>query len=362
DALKVDDVSVVDDFFLMGGNSISAAYVCFQLGIHMKQLYSSPTPLGLVMVLLASSSSVGSDSLLRLNSKKTREIIQPKIPNSLHCKSKGLHFRNEIDGYSSTLHKRVKTSSSNDAFRSDESLFRDFPAVHKKCSFSRFNNSTHQDHCAGYSKGIDITMTGSGQVVLQELWKFNTGACVDASALVIFEENNLFLFIGSHSHKFFCIDGKSGTVIWETQLEGRVECSAAILDDFAQVVVGCYMGNIYLLDFSDGSVCWSFRTNGEVKSQPVVDRIRHLVWCGSYDHNLYAIDYKNHSCTFKLACGGSIFGAPAIDDMLEKLYAASTDGRIVALEIKSLPFKSTWKLDMGAPIFSSLSITECERN
>lgn len=28
----------------------------------------------------------------------------------------------------------------------------------------------------------------------------------------------------------------SGTVEWETKLEGRVECSAAIVDDFSQVL------------------------------------------------------------------------------------------------------------------------------
>lgn len=86
----------------------------------------------------------------------------------------------------------------------------------------------------------------------------------------------------------------SGSVCWEIKLEGRVECSAAIVGDFCQVihfivvtllsdmqfhmgksltgsyvlldqvVVGCYEGNIYFLDFSSGRICWTFRTYGEV--------------------------------------------------------------------------------------------------
>lgn len=154
----------------------------------------------------------------------------------------------------------------------------------------------------------------------------------------------------------------SGFVQWEVQLEGRLECSAAILGDFSQVVVGCYKGKIYFLNSLNGIINWTFQTGGEVKSQPVVDNHRHLVWCGSYDHNLYAIDYKNYCCVYKLNCGGSIYGSPVINELDERLYFASTNGSMTALSLKNMQFNVLWLQVLEAPVFGSLSIDQINRN
>ncbi|MDV3153376.1 MAG: acyl carrier protein, partial [Candidatus Phytoplasma australasiaticum] len=52
DALVVKNVNNNDDFFTMGGDSISAAHTCHKLGINMKLLYTFPTPLKLATALL----------------------------------------------------------------------------------------------------------------------------------------------------------------------------------------------------------------------------------------------------------------------------------------------------------------------
>ncbi|KAL7083464.1 hypothetical protein ACP275_14G164300 [Erythranthe tilingii] len=334
DALMVEKVSVDDDFFEMGGNSISAAYASFKLGIHMKLLYTFPTPLRLQTALLSFKSNVKFDAHLGVDSN--------------------------MDNYNPI--KKLKVESKE---QSPRDILWDPNAVHTECTFSRCNRSTHGAQCEeNYSSNTAWSKIRprDGKGFMQVQWKVDMESCVDASPLLVFKGSRVYLFIGSHSRKFVCIDGKSGVVQWETKLEGRVECSAAILGDFSQVIVGCYEGKIYFLNFSNGSVCWSFQTNGEVKSQPVVDKRRHLVWCGSYDHNLYAIDYRNYCCIYKLPCGGSIFGSPAINEMQENLYVASTSGHITALEIKTVPFKKLWKQDTGAPVFGSLSINYPDGN
>lgn len=141
-----------------------------------------------------------------------------------------------------------------------------------------------------------------------------------------------------------------------------MECSAAILSDFTQVVVGCYRGKIYFLDFLNGNICWTFQTSGEVKSQPVIDSQRQLIWCGSYDHNLYALDYKNHCCVYQLPCGGSIYGSPAIDEMNNILYVASTSGQMTAISIAAFPFSILWLHELEAPVFGSLAINSLNGN
>ncbi|KAH6767584.1 hypothetical protein C2S52_018567 [Perilla frutescens var. hirtella] len=370
DALMVEKVSVDDDFFMMGGNSISAAYVSFKLGIHMTLLYANPTPLRLQMALLSPRSYIDTDIDLVAESRSLEGGLAPKesrIASTLVDKTRKILVQADCDGGIYNPFKKSKTESnacSSEKLRPTNSL-RNPTTLQTECSFSRCNKSTHGRQCGGShlcNRVWSNIIPGVGKRFMRELWKVDMGSCVDASPLVVSRGSNIYLFIGSHSHKFACIDGKSGIVHWETKLEGRVECSAAILDDFSQIVVGCYEGNIYFLNFSKGNVSWSFRTNGEVKSQPVVDKCRHLVWCGSYDHNLYAIHYQSYCCIYKLPCGGSIFGSPAINEMQQKLFVASTNGHVTALEIKNMPFKKLWKQDLGAPVFGSLSLNNSDGN
>ncbi|KAM3684926.1 hypothetical protein ACJW31_11G079800 [Castanea mollissima] len=231
------------------------------------------------------------------------------------------------------------------------------------CSVSRCNRVMYEggrnDACqATWSVKIPRDRKGS----MQDFWKVHMESCVDASPMVVFKDPNFYLFIGSHSHKFLCVNAKSGSVQWEVKLEGRIECSAAVLADFSQVVVGCYKGKIYFLDFMHGNICWIFQTSGEVKSQPVVDVRRQLIWCGSHDHNLYALDYKNRCCVYKLSCGGSIFGSPVIDEVHDALYVASTSGRMTAISIMILPFNSLWLKELEVPVFGSPAIDSLNGN
>ncbi|XP_042016870.1 putative acyl-activating enzyme 19 isoform X1 [Salvia splendens] len=370
EVLMVEKVSADDNFFVMGGNSISAAYVSFKLGIHMKFLYTFPTPSMLQMALLSPSSHLETYTDLEVDSRRPEGRIlsrESSISSTLLDKANKMLIQADTDGgiYNPTKKSKTESNACYSEKQSPANSLWNPTAVQTECSFSRCNKSEHGRQCdRSYlcnSIGPNI-VPRDGKGFMRELWKVDMGSCVDASPLVVSSGSNIYLFIGSHSNKFVCIDGRSGIVQWETRLDGRVECSAAIVDELSQIVVGCYQGNIYFLHFSNGNVKWSFRTNGEVKSQPVVDKCRHLVWCGSYDHSLYAIDYKSYCCIYKLPCGGSIFGSPAINEMQQMLYVASTNGHVTALEIKNLPFKKLWKQDVGAPVFGSLSINSSDGN
>ncbi|GER45155.1 AMP-dependent synthetase and ligase family protein [Striga asiatica] len=297
DALMVENVSVDDNFFEMGGSSLSAAYASFKLGIHMKLLYTFPTPSKLQMALLSSGSSLGTDAFLGVNLRKSemapsRESNMPDLHGS---KPKGILF----DANSNKdfhMPKKLKIEPNTCSGHSEPTcggILWNPNVVHTECSFSRCNTSTHVGQCEESYSGDTVwsNIPRDGKGFMQELWKVDLGSCVDASPLVVCKGSDIYLFIGSHSHKFFCINGRSGIVQWESKLEGRVECSATILDDLSQVVVGCYEGNIYFLQFSNGNICWRFRTDGE-----------------------------------------------------------------------TLPFKTLWKQDMGAPAFGSLSINYSDGN
>lgn len=369
DALIVENICTDDNFFELGGNSISAANAAYKLGINMKMLYSFPTPLKLQSALQRKiGSATGSQ---RIHANKSPDLGATNEP-ALHSDTRTGNFPE------SNPHKRMHRALSYSGddnpvkvLKGDSSVYspRDLKfncfwnsdLLHTACSFTRCNKTMHSGKCG--KKLLSQTIrcqTSAGKRSagsMQEIWKVYMESCVDASPLIIFKESNAYLFIGSHSQKFVCIEAKSGFVLWEVKLEGRIECSATVVDNFSQVVVGCYQGNIYFLQFSDGRMCWKFKTGGEVKSQPVVDKQRNLVWCGSYDHNLYALDYKNYCCIYKLSCGGSIFGSPAFDELREKLFVASTSGRVTAISVKASAFAELWIKKLEVPIFGSLSIS-----
>ncbi|KAK2407264.1 AMP-dependent synthetase and ligase family protein [Trifolium repens] len=363
-ALMVEKLCNGDDFFTMGGNSLSAAHVAYNLGIDLRFLYYYPTPFKLCMALLQKrglcSLHNNLDKCLQLDADiQNNHLSSNHTENSIPLQSRMIPKDNFDVLFPSKCLKRDSTdvtSGGNEPFPWHS------PSIFSSSSFSRCNKVLYE----GKTSVMDTHQTTTWSVNaprgskghMKSFWKVNMESCVDASPMVVSKGSDIYLFIGSHSHKFLCINARSGSMQWEIKLEGRIECTSAIVSDFSQVVVGCYMGKIYFLDFWNGQIYWIFQTSGEVKSQPVIDTCRQLIWCGSYDHNLYALDFKNHCCVYKLPCGGSIYGSPAIDEARSVLYVASTGGRITAVSISASPFSILWLLELEVPVFGSLAVTQ----
>ncbi|XP_028224140.1 putative acyl-activating enzyme 19 isoform X2 [Glycine soja] len=287
--------------------------------------------------------------------RQDNHISMNHAENSSPLESRMILKDNDHDSFPS---KRLKRGLIDVTSWGDESFPWYSPSL-LSFSFSRCNKVLYK----GKQAVIDTNQTTWSANVprgsrghMNNFWKVYLESCVDASPILVFKGTDIYLFIGSHSHKFLCINARSGSVQWEIKLKGRIECTAAIVSDFSQVVVGCYMGKIHFLDFLNGRICWIFQTSGEVKAQPVVDTCRQLIWCGSHDHNLYALDYKKHCCVYKLSCGGSIYGSPAIDEVRGLLYVASTGGRITAISISASPFTILWLHELEVPVFGSLAV------
>ncbi|KAJ6291821.1 hypothetical protein OIU76_023832 [Salix suchowensis] len=381
DGLMVEEVSCDDDFFAMGGNSITAAHVSYNLGINMRLLYNFPTPSKLHAALLEKKEpcniEMRIDANSQLKSKEDRLVsymaysLNPTTPivPGLKSPKQPSNYPHQHNDDPTVPSKRFKKDLDINILSASVNPSDGQPlssSISMLCSFSRCNTIIYDENCRS-QKSHQINRIAkvprNGKVSsMHELWKIYMESCVDASPLVVVKQQDVYLFIGSHSHKFVCVNALSGSVQWEVKLKGRIESSAAVVGDFSQVVVGCYRGKIYFLDFLDGSICWTFQTGGEVKCQPVVDRHRQLIWCGSHDHYLYALDYRNHCCTYKLLCGGSIYGSPAIDEVHNTLYVASTIGRVTAISIKALPFNTLWEHELKVPVFASISLCPSNGN
>ncbi|XP_042427531.1 putative acyl-activating enzyme 19 [Zingiber officinale] len=394
DALLVKEVADDDDFFTMGGTSISAALASYKLQIDMRLIYMFPTPVKLLNRLIedkelhenlispdpiprkrlkAHANVLDSSDFITGNAESDFLLPEPSpslVGTRVHDLSAEHNVQlvynyfegsNNASGMCSELVVQDPSlfPDSHHAASGDHGPWNSNCNIHKMCSFSRCNKIMHEvdSYMVCMDKSwLTIRTPRSIKGSLQELWKIPLKSCVDASPLIVIADGKWYLFIGSHSHMFLCIEPLSGSVRWQVLLDSRIECSAAITGDFSQVVVGCYKGKIYFLDFANGTISWYFQTDGEVKMQPVVERSRNLIWCGSHDHSLYALDYKEHCCVYKVSCGGSLFGSPFFDVVHNMLYVASTSGRVTAISSVALPFDIVWTFEAGAPIFGSLTM------
>ena len=113
------------------------------------------------------------------------------------------------------------------------------------CSVSRGNKYSVCDYCIGHGSksicsSILTNLSIGSSVVIKRHWICDTLKCVDASPLIVCSGNHLsrIVYIGSHSHFFYAINGNDGNVLWRTKLGDRIESSAVISRDGKTIIVG----------------------------------------------------------------------------------------------------------------------------
>lgn len=206
----VEDVSDDDDFFMIGGNSIAAAHVSRNLGIDLRLLYTFSTPSKLLVTLMEKKGSKNTNLGINDNLKL---ILEPDKGNAFSSlEPENPYERNDDQAVRS---KRLKVDS--DKYNVLEPLhsFSGYPwnstPILKSCSFSRCNKvmlegGYHVNYIGEVAQLVEIPRTRTGY--MQELWKVHMESCVDASPLVVFKDSDIYLFVGSHSHKFLCVNAK----------------------------------------------------------------------------------------------------------------------------------------------------------
>lgn len=181
-------------------------------------------------------------------------------------------------------------------------------------------------------------------------WKYNMGKCIDSSPLLAtLADGGMLVFVGSHSHRFACLDAVTGMERWRCIMGDRVESSPALSHCGSFVYVGCYDHHLYCMRVRDGGVAWRYKTGGEIKSSPVVDWETGCVAFGSHDKQLHFIRTDGEAKWVLQVSSGSIFSSPCI--AREWVIAATLDGVVCGVDKSSGDVK--WKVTVKKPIFSS---------
>lgn len=200
----VEEVSNDDNFFFIGGNSIAAAHVAHNLGIDMRLIYNFPTPSELHIALLEKKGPVNLD-------------VRAYASWKLNQADKGHQFHSGYSGNEnhSGISKRLKVDSDKyvtPALDCQKDGFPwNLPSALMSCSFSRCNKVMYEEK---YRENDPCQVNWSVEVpryrkgFMQELWKVHMESCVDASPIVVLKDSDVYLFVGSHSHRFLCVNAK----------------------------------------------------------------------------------------------------------------------------------------------------------
>lgn len=244
DALLVKEVADDDDFFTMGGTSISAALASYKLQIDMRLIYMFPTPIKLLNRLIEDKelheNLINSDPLPRkrlkahVNVLSSSDIVTGNVesdfllpgpsPSLVGIRVDDLSVEHNVQLANNFFEGSNNASAMCSELEvQDSSLFPDSYCaasgdhgpwsskynIHKMCSFSRCNKIMHEFDsymdCMDKS-WLTIRTPRSIKGSLQELWKIPLKSCVDASPLIVIADGKWYLFIGSHSHMFLCIE------------------------------------------------------------------------------------------------------------------------------------------------------------
>ncbi|KAI3683120.1 hypothetical protein L1987_83620 [Smallanthus sonchifolius] len=324
DALVVENINNNDDFFTMGGDSISAAHTCHKLGINMKLLYTFPTPIKLVTALL--------DPKIRVPTRLDMEAFEggPQLPKGTDLKTDKPHGR-----LSSKLGDPDAESENHPhkIFKLHDDL-----NVNNIVSFaiSRCNKVMFGEN-HNVSKSFQETWFGEPKGSIRELWKAHMESCVDASPLIVVRENGI------------------GLVLWETG--GEVKSQPVVDKQRHLVWCGSYDHSLYALNYQSYCCVYKLDCRGSIYGSPAINEVDERLYFASTNGCMTALSLKAvpFSVLWMQDLGAPIFGSLSINHNNGNVICCLVNGHIVAVDDTG---NLVWKHDLQDPISSSAYIDE----
>ncbi|XP_066603699.1 beta-alanine-activating enzyme isoform X2 [Prorops nasuta] len=178
--------------------------------------------------------------------------------------------------------------------------------------------------------------------------------CVDASP-TLFEssEGKQYVTVGSHSGIIFTceLSDEKDAETYQMKLPDRIEASILIIDDFIGII-GCYDNKIYCVNIKSGQIIWSYKTENIIKCTAILCAKTKLIFFGSYDYHVYCLNVNCGSKVWKVKpSNSSITCNGCFHSSTNTVLFGTLNGTCVAL--KKTTGEIFWKHKLQDPIFSA---------
>ncbi|PWA62540.1 Acyl carrier protein-like protein [Artemisia annua] len=359
-ALGVEKITNNDDFFAMGGDSISAAHASHKLGINMKLLYTFPTPLKLEMALL-------DPKIPRVD----KEVLGwgPQHPNG--SKGTDLEIIKPRGRLSGKLGEPEAEYHPQKVFKLDADLNIDGTSF----AISRCNKVMFGDHY-DISKSLQTTWFSDKKASIRKLWKVHMESCVDASPLVVWVvTKGTYIFsippveasaglsrqvarCGSYDHNLYALDYQSYCCVYKLDCGGSIYGSPAINEVDERLYFPSTNGSMTALSLKANpfSMLWRQDMGAPIFGSLLIDHKNGNVICCLVNGHVVAVDAVG-SIVWRAITGGPIFAGPCLSHVLNgQVIICSRDGGVYSFGLEK--GNLLWKHDLGDPISSSAYVDE----
>lgn len=205
---------------------------------------------------------------------------------------------------------------------------------------------------AGKREGIRAPQTAYPissirSIELNYMWRF---ACEDEvrSTPVISQG---VLYVGSYDHNLYALEVQTGNFIWKFPTDAGISGTPAVYED--RLFIGSQDRVLYCIS-TYGQIEWTCPTQGRIHSSPRI--FFNHVFFGSDDQRLYAINIQTGRVAWKVDMGAPIRSSVTFSQE-DMIYFGSEDGTVVALDIQG---KLRWRFRARRAVISSPYLDEGE--
>jgi outer membrane protein assembly factor BamB len=188
------------------------------------------------------------------------------------------------------------------------------------------------------------------------IWAAGLGSASESSPLIAGGR----VYLGSQDGTVYALRASDGRTIWRHQASGAVKAGLALSQ--GRLYFGDYSGEMTALRASNGSVIWrtgtsgrSFGRSGTFYATPAIAFGR--VYAGNTDGFIYSFASSNGQLAWSHATGGYVYSAPAVaalPGMRPAIFAGSYSGQFLALDARS--GSVIWSYSAGGTISGAPSL------
>ena len=215
----------------------------------------------------------------------------------------------------------------------------------------------------------------------ERIWSYQQGSSVWSSSVCIANvEDKELVFVGFYHHNLYCLDARSGKIIWKFIAGGRLDFAPcfAVVEERPIVYIVSSDRTIYAIDAKTGKKLWSYETlkwsytvSEAIGSSAVVVLINAIptvifsIWNNDYSllnnlqaGELFALDARDGRKIYSTILSTSSLNSPAFTyiDGIPTIFITSTDGRVFSIDARE--GRLIWQLTLSMGIYSSASINK----